>query len=152
MPATTDMIKIENAPALSDLFGHWPDFHDAELISLRLDATEQNGPHLTADFEVAEMSNEVDERGYYQDLQRARTTLRFDRVARLRVSDFLRQNVLSVLELSEATVDDYDKTFGTGPEGRRRYCVKWDSSVLCEADFLCDRIEVVSVSPVASGG
>lgn len=143
------MIEIGNASALFDLFGHWPDFHDAELITLRLDAAEHSGPRLEAEFEVAEMSSEVNDRGYFKDRQRARTTLRFNRVARLKVTDFLQENVLSSLELSEAGPDDYDKIFGKGPEGRRRYRVKWDSSVGCEADFLCDTIEVLAASPFA---
>jgi len=143
------MIEIDNESILSDLFGHWPDFHDAELITLRLDATEHSGPRLEAEFEVAEMSSEIDERGFYKDLQRARTTLRFDRVARLLVSDFLEQNVLSGLELSVAGPDDYDTFFGKGPEGRRRYRVKWDGPVGCEAEFLCDTIEVMAASPFA---
>jgi hypothetical protein len=143
------MIEIDNASTLSDLFGHWPDFHDAELITLRLHATEHSGPQLEAEFEVAEMSGEVDDRGYFKDSQRARTTVRFNRVARLLVSDFLEQNVLSSLKLSEAGADDYDKIFGNGPRGRRRYRVRWDSSVGCEADFLCDTIEVLAASPFA---
>jgi hypothetical protein len=143
------MIEIDNEATLSDLFGHWPDFHDAELITLRLDATDRSGPLLEAEFEVAEMSSEIDERGYYKDLQRARTTLRFNRVGRLLLSDFLEQNVLSSLELSEAGPDDYDRFFGTGPVGRRRYRVKWDSAIGCEADFLCDTLEVLTASPFA---
>jgi hypothetical protein len=143
------MIQIENAQTLSDLFGHWPDFHDAEVITLRLDATEHSGPQLEVEFEVAEMSSEVDERGYFKDRQRVRTTLRFDRVARLRLSDFLEQNVLGSLELSEAAADEYDEMYGTGPRGRRKYRVKWDSSVGCEADFLCDTIEVLAASAFA---
>jgi hypothetical protein len=142
------MIEIGNASTLSDLFGHWPNFHDAELITLRLDATDHSDSQLEAEFEVAEMSDEVDDRGYYKDRQRARTTLRFNRVARLLVSDFHSQNVLRSLEFSETAPEDYDRTLGPR-QGHRRYCVQWESAVGCEADFLCDSIEVLAASPFA---
>ena len=144
------MVEIENAALLTDLFGHWPDFHDAELIALRLDAAGYEGPWLEADFEVAEMSSEIDERGYYRDRQRARATLRFGPVRRLRLEDFLYQNVLSSLELAPAGPDDFDEVFGPDePDGRRRCRVRWGSAIGCTADFLCDSIAVTTAAPVA---
>jgi hypothetical protein len=143
------MIQIENEQILSDLFGHWPDFHDAEVIALRLDASDHSGPTLEAEFAIAEMSNEVDERGFFRDRQRVRATLHFHRVARLRLTDFLYQNVVSSLELSTTTPQEFDEFLGTGPEGRRKYRVTWGSSIGCRADFLCDAIEVQSAVPFA---
>ena len=145
----TGMVEIENESALSSLFGHWPDFHDAELSRLTLSAPNHENPVVEAEFEVAEMSSEVDERGYFKDTQRARTTLRFHNVARVRLTDFVRQNVLDSLELSKAGPEDYDPMWGTRPEGRRKFKVNWVSSVGCEANFLCDAIEVVSAAPAA---
>jgi len=141
------MIEIQQAALLTNLFGHWPDFHDAELRILRLDASGHEGPALEAEFDVAEMSQEVDERGYYRDRQRARTTLRFERVARLRLRDFLYQNVVAELALREAGPDEHDEFFGDDPLGRRRYRVQWTSSIGCEADFLCDEIRVLTAAP-----
>ena len=143
------MIEIENSKALTDLFGHWPDFHDAELLTLRLDTTSAEGASLEAEFEVAEMGEETDERGYYRDRQRARARLRFARLARLQLTDFLHQNVLWSLELTEAGAEDFDPLLGDHPDGRRRYRIRWDSSVGCAADFLCDRLAVVEAVPVA---
>ena len=68
---------------LIDLFGHWPDFHDAEIRQIRLDTEGYRDPCLEIDFEVAEMSPELDQRGFYRDRQRARTTVRFENVANL---------------------------------------------------------------------
>ena len=143
------MVEIKNAALLTGLFGHWPDFHDAELIALRLDAAGHAGPSLEADFEVAEMSEEVDDRGYYRDRQRARATLRFGSVRRLRLNDFLYQNVLGALALAPAGPEDFDEVFGPDwDQGRRRYRVSWGSSIGCAADFLCDSIAVVVATPV----
>src|SRR5689334_2298869 len=140
----TGMVAIENEAALSRLFGHWPDFHDAELLTMTLSAPNRASPSIEAEFEVAEMSSEVDARGYFKDSQRAVAVLRFHNVARVRLTDFAQQNVLDSLELSKAGPEDYDPMWGKGPEARRKFLVNWVSSVGCEANFLCDTIEVVS--------
>src|SRR4051812_16053236 len=140
----TDMFEIENESALSSLFGHWPDFHDAELLRVTFAAASQSIPIIEAEFEVAEMSNEIDAGGYFKDRQRARSVVRFHNVAKVRLSGFSKQNVLDGLEFSKAGSEDYDEMWGEGPKGRRKFRVGWVSSVGCEASFLCDAIEVVS--------
>jgi hypothetical protein len=142
----TGMVEIENESALSTLFGHWPDFHDAELLAMTLSTGNQSNPVIEATFNVAEMSSELDERGYFKDSQRALAVLRFRNVARVRLTDFAQQNVLDSLELSQAGPDDYDPMWGERPQGRRKLRVGWVSSVGCEANFLCDAIEVVSAT------
>ena len=139
-------VEIQRAELLTDLFGHWPDFHDADLLSLQLTASKE--AILEAEFEVAEMSDEVDGGGYFRDRQRARTRLRFTRVARARLLDFYDQNVLSELSIGPAG-DVYAEAIGPNtPQSRRRYRVRWQSAVGCEGDFLCDGIEVLEASPV----
>ena len=138
------MVAIENESVLSTLFGHWPDFHDAELVTLTLSAPGHASPSIEAEFEVAEMSGETDARGYFKDSQRAVTVLRFHNVARVRLTSFAQQNVLDSLELSNAGAEDYDPMWGKGPKVRRKLVVSWVGSVGCEANFLCDAIEVVS--------
>lgn len=61
------MIEIRNAQLLANLFGHWPDFYDAEVLGLRRDMSDHRDPVIEIDFEVAEVSSEIDERGYYRD-------------------------------------------------------------------------------------
>ena len=139
-------VEIQRAELLTDLFGHWPDFHDADLLSLQLTASEE--AILEAEFEVAEMSDEVDEEGYFRDRQRARTRLRFTRVARTRLLDFYDRNILSELLIDPAG-DLFAEAIGPNtPESRRRFRVHWRSAVGCEGDFLCDGIEVLAASPV----
>jgi hypothetical protein len=143
------MVEIDNEALLSSLFGHWPDFHDAEIVALSLAARDHSPPAIDIEVELAEMSNEVDERGYYRDRQRARAMIRFHNVARVRLTDFLHQNVMSGLELSPASSDDYDEFFGEGLKGRRKFKVQWESAIGSQADFLCDSIEVLSATPFA---
>lgn len=141
------MVEIDNESLLSNIFGHWPDFHDAELAIITLSAPNHASPMIEAEFEIAEMSSEIDARGFFKDSQRAVALLRFHNVARVRLTDFMQQNVLDSLELSNAGPDDRDEIWGTGPLSRRKYRVSWVSSVGCEAKFLCDAVEVVSARP-----
>lgn len=142
------MIEIEHFERLTALFGHWPSFHDAALTALRLDATGVDGPSLEADLDVFETLPEVDERGYFRLSQRARTTLRFGRVARLELGNFADQNALFDLELAPAEPGEHDPYWG--PEyGTRRFRVRWPSGVGCEAAFLCDSVAVVAAEAVA---
>ena len=139
------MIEIQNASLLTDLFGHWPDFHDAEIRGLRIDASEYRDPVLEIDFEVAEMSDETDERGYYRDRQRAVTTISFARVANLRIEGVYSQNVIFELSLEPTSPDDFDEVIGPDDtKPRRHYQVRWTSSLGMEASFICDAVTVVS--------
>ena len=144
------MIEIGNGQLLVDLFGHWPDFHDAEIHGFRLDSSDGREPGLEIDFEVAEMSNETDERGYYRDRQRVRTTLSFSRVANLRIEGVYSQNVLFDLVLEPTQAEDFDEILGRDDaRSRRRHRVQWSSSLGMEASFLCDDVTVVSARPCA---
>jgi len=57
------MKKVINNEALTNIFGYWPSFHDAEVTQVRLDrgegvgpAGETTNPTLEADIHVFEMS------------------------------------------------------------------------------------------------
>ena len=142
------MVEIENAALLADLFGHWPDFHDAELRALRLDTTDPAGVVLEADVEVAEMSHEVDARGYYGDRQRCRATLRFGGVLNARVDGFRRQNVLDALALEE--LGPAERAAAGEGWGARRYRVRLvPIGGFCAVEFLCDTVAVAHAAPVA---
>ena len=139
------MIEIQNASLLTDLFGHWPDFHDAEIRGLRIDTSDYRDPVLEIDFEVAEMSDETDERGYYRDRQRAVTTISFARVANLRIEGVYSQNVIFELSLEPIGPDDFDEVISPDDtKSRRQHQVRWTSSLGMEASFICDAVTVVS--------
>lgn len=142
------MIEIENSAALIELFGHWPDFHDGEIHRIRIDAGRLHDPSVEIDFEVAEMSAEVDARGYYKDRQRARATLRFENVGSLRLEGLYNQNVLSELHIRPAGAEDLDEVLGANDSrARRRYRVEWPSAIGMAGSFICDRISVLTAEP-----
>ena len=139
-------VEIRNAALLADLFGHWPQFHDAEVRSLRLDSPRGGAGSLEVDLEVAE--SDVDERGHYRDRQRCRTTLRFDRVLDVRINGFSYQNVLDALEIEELSATERAQA---GDERRtRRYRVRFvPVPAFCSVELFCDVIAVVDAVAVA---
>lgn len=62
------MPTIENQELVTEIFGEWPSFHDAEVVSLRLDRQGEgggeDGPTLDAAIHVWRTTEEVDPRGY----------------------------------------------------------------------------------------
>ena len=141
------MIEIESARLLEELFGHWPDFHDAELLAVRLDASTRPAS-LELEIEVAEMSSEIDERGSYRDRQRCRVVFRFENVLNVRLEGFRYQNVLDAFQITELGPTEHT-TAGEG-WGERRYRVALiPIPAFCEMEFLCDSIAVLSATPVA---
>jgi hypothetical protein len=71
------MTRIKNEKALTDIFGRWPSFHDAEIISIYLDRSGQDGPSLEAKIHLFEMTNRVDAKGYYVLKNHILVTFRF---------------------------------------------------------------------------
>jgi hypothetical protein len=137
-----DIPEIEHAERLTAIFGHWPDFHDAELRALRLDAAGPDGPVLETDIEIAEMSSDLDERGYYRDRARCRATLRFRNASGVALGEFRAQNVLDELVVRRLT-----------PADAERLAFPWRSGLLqgefipipgfCTVRLLCDAVVVV---------
>jgi hypothetical protein len=139
------MAEILNSDALTDLFGHWPDFHDGEIHELRLNMSDHRDPCLEIAFEVAEMSDQIDERGFYRDRARARTVIRFENVANLRLEGIYNQNCIGDLSIAPATPADFDEVLGDrDPRSKRLHRVEWSASLGLAGSFLCDQITVLS--------
>lgn len=136
------MTEIEHAERLANCFGHWPDFHDAELRALRIDTERAGGPVLAVDIDVTEYSPEVDARGYYIPRQSCRTTLRFRNVTNVAMDSFGAQNVLDALDVRVLEPEQADER--AAPWGARRLEVEFvPIPGFCGLTFLCDGAEVV---------
>jgi Immunity protein 50 len=141
------MVAIENASRLTELFGHWPSFHDAEIIAVRLRAESSAPSTLELELEIAELSSEVDEAGYYRDRQRCRATLRFENVSELSLMDFGPQNVLDDLVVRPTQPGDRERLKGFW--GDRRYHVRFEPIPgFCDIELYCDRMTVLEAVPV----
>jgi hypothetical protein len=135
------MAIIENSTALTDIFGKWPAFHDAEVVSMTLDRQGLGGfqgPTLDAVIHVWEMTSEVDEKGYFVLRHHTLAKLRFFQVAELRLEQFNEQNVLFNL----AFTDISEQQLASAP-----YHVELSPSYGVFADFNCQAITVVSADP-----
>lgn len=134
----TKPVPVENAEALTRLFGHWPSFHDAEVLSIHLDRAGEDGPCLDAEIHVFQMTNAVDEQGYYVLTNHTLVTLRFTNLLLRELRWFNAQNSLFQIDMEQVEP--------TENEGRPLR-VSFDSNEGVEASFLCERITVQSVEP-----
>ena len=126
---------------LTNVFGYWPSFHDAEVHSLTLDRRGRDdmwGPTLEAVIHVFEMTDEVDAEGYYVQKNHRLVTLRFFQVEGLELADFNQQNAIFALEFSEGPSEGEDA-------GKHR--VAFQPAFGVTGSFKCSKVEVVSAEP-----
>ena len=132
------MIDIENEQALINVFGYWPSFHDAEILSIVLHRGGQDGPSLEAKIHVFEMTSEIDPNGYYVLRNHTLVTIRFTHIVLEYLKWFNHQNVLWELDITEINPEENDGS---------RLRVSMPSSYGCEASFDCRRIIISGVEP-----
>jgi hypothetical protein len=136
----TESLHVENAEAVTCIFGRWPSFHDAEVLSMHFDRTGEDGPSLEVRVHVFNMTSEVDERGYFVLTNHTLVTFRFANIILRELRWFNAQNSLSGIGIEEVDPSASDgRTLG----------VSFDANYGVEADLLCDRITVRSVEPFA---
>jgi hypothetical protein len=129
---------IANAEALTEVFGRWPSFHDAEIHCIRLDRGTAGSPSLEADIHVFEMTADVAPDGYYVLKNHTLVTIRFGGIDQLELDGFNHQNVLLGLALRDISARQLDAL---------KWEVQFDSSFGVGARFLCERISVLSAAP-----
>jgi hypothetical protein len=135
--------RIENAAAVTRVFGRWPTFHDAEILRIHLDRSRPDGPSMMVDIHAFEMTPEVDVRGFYVLRNHCVVSLRFLRISMLELSDFNHQNVLSGLEIGDADPASND--------GRSVDVVAGTSNG-CAFELKCDGVVVERVEPCDADG
>ena len=136
------MPDIQNAQALISIFGEWPSFHDAEIISISLSRHFKEGASLEATIHLWQMTSEVDANGYFITKNNTLVVLCFDNIILDLLENFNHQNVLSELSISEINLLE------NGNRGSE-YEVVFDSSFGCGAVFKCQSIQVVSAQACA---
>lgn len=130
--------RIVNHKLITDWFGHWPSFHDAEVLSMHLDRKpieKGSGPSLTIRVHAFEMTPEVDDRGYYKLTKHAIITLEFDGVDEVALDGFNCQNVIWQLDIEETVNSDKQPVLA----------VSLSSSFGVRCDFRCALARVKSV-------
>ncbi len=128
-----DTSKIANSNLLTDFYGEWPSFHDAEVISIQLDRYE---PSLVASIYTFRMTSQIDDRGYYVLDRKAVVTFRFRDIVEPSIDGFNHQNVLFGLTLKDISDHQLEDI---------RFEVTFDSSYGVNASFKCRAIEILTL-------
>ena len=107
MSVPVSLEEISGAAALHDWFGYWPNFHDAEILSLHLN---RSGTSVLR-VHTWEMTNKLDEKGYY--VLEKHTIVEFDleTVHDLSLNGFSQQNVIF-----ELGIEKIDSGFRVTPQ------------------------------------
>jgi Immunity protein 50 len=147
---------IKNSNKITDIFGYWPTFHDAEVHSLSLSGGVVDpcvpgceSPMLDLKIHLWEMTKEVDKEGWIVLAKHTLMEMRFRNVEKLELSNFNYHN--SIMEM----------TFGMEPEnlhpiggGRKppMIIVEIEPSFGLLAKFKCQSAEVLSAVPCDPDG
>jgi hypothetical protein len=141
---------IEGSQKLTDIFGYWPSFHDAEVIEFHLwrgdvePEQERNVfPVLTVKLHVWELTQEEDAQGHLVLRHHTLATLRFYDVDEFRTEGFNQQN--AILKLS---IEQRERTDGPSPF----FFVEFRPAFGMSASFRCFRVVVVDVAPCTKDG
>lgn len=150
---------IKNSYKITDIFGYWPAFHDAEIHELRLtvaggepwDAGSES-PVMEMLIHVFEMTGDVTPEGFFRLAKHTLVRLRFGKVEGIQLSDFWYQNCIFELDFGVETVR-YPRG-GASSEGSptNLLVVEIHSSVGLSGKFKCKSAEVVSTEPCDENG
>ena len=132
-------MKIENERLLTERFGKWPSFHDAEIVRACFERGDSGAALLDCDFYVFEMTKEIDEKGFFVLAKKSLATIRFFDIVLEYFDGWNCQNVLSGLIISDTEAVDPD------PFSYRPIEVVFHSSYGCGAKFYCRTITVIKV-------
>jgi len=136
---------VTGAALLTSIFGHWPSFHDAEVIWVRLQREGVNGlagPTIEALIHTWEMTTEVDPTGYYVGRNHVLVHFRFEEVDENELHDFNAQNVLFGLDFSSTSETD----------GESVCRIIFQSSFGLSGVIRCRQVTVLSVTTCDSTG
>jgi hypothetical protein len=133
------MSDIQNEHLLTDVFGRFPSFHDAEVVSISLNRCGRDRcAELEALVHVWEMTSQVDEAGRYLLQHHSLVKFRFSRIINLELIDFNQQNVLAYLEITKTSDRERDKV---------KFRVWFRGIHGVTARFHCEAVSIESVEP-----
>ncbi len=135
-----DLSKIQNSHLLTDIFGKFPSFHDAEVHQLNLvrGETRSFNPTLFVLIHVYQMTSEVDEKNRYVLENHVLVEFRFSKISDLEIAGFNHQNVLQFLEITETSEAKEEET---------EFEVLFEGIFGVSAKFYCETISIESVTP-----
>jgi len=131
------MIKIENDNLLTERFGYWPSFHDAEVVRVRFEREGPDSPLMECEIHVFEPTSEIDASGRYVLRNHTLVTLRFCKIGLEEFKWWNHQNVLSGLYIGPRKE--------SGPHDPEDWTIEvgFGSSYGCDATLVCAAVRVV---------
>ncbi len=129
--------KIKNVELLTNIFGRFPTFHDAEVVQITLDRGDWKNtpPTLLAKIHVLKLVSKDDGKGNLL-LSQYPVELRFSDIEELNLGDWNLQNVLAVLDVKEISEPQ---------PSEMKFKVMFESIYGLWAEFKCSEITVESV-------
>lgn len=150
---------IKNSFKITDVFGYWPSFQDAEILELRLSvagaepwATGSESPALEMTVHVFERTDDLTPEGRFVLAKHTLVRLRFGKIEGLQLSNFWYQNCISELDLG---IEPTRSSRAKGPVETSHpglLHVEIQSSVGLSGKFKCQSAEVVSTEPCDEAG
>jgi hypothetical protein len=136
--------KIKNSNLLMQVFGRWPSFHDAEVISIELfrEASGVSLPNLRSKIHAFEMTSEIDSQGFYVLRNHVLVTFLFSGIDENLVNGFNQQNVLWELAIVDISSRQLEHL---------KFEVHFSSSFGVEVKFKCLGLEIETVECYAVG-
>ena len=135
---------VEHSERLTNIFGYWPSFHDAEVIEFALwrgdvdpEKDRYIGPVLTTKIHLWELTCEMDTTGHCVLRHETLAVLRFHEMEDLQFEGFNHQNAIYGLSITAEPRKDL-------PDAIR---VEFEPAFGLTGTFRCSRIEVVSAEP-----
>ena len=142
---------ISNSKKITDIFGYWPTFHDAEIHELRLSIDSSNpevygsnAPVLNMSIHLWEMTKEVNAEGYFILDKHTLAHLRFKSVEDVVLKHFSHQNCIFELIFGIEPMALPSAAGVSADSIQRRITVTIDSSAGLEGAFKCFSAEVIS--------
>jgi hypothetical protein len=143
----TAVPKFPGVEQVTEIFGYWPCFHDAEVKWLRLDRHDPAGgpgPVLELALHCFEMTDEIAPSGCYVLRKHTLIHFRFREVTDLRLDEFNHQNAIFGLEIEEKS--------DSSREGLPYFRVTIDPSYGIGGSFHTVYPEVMSATPCDERG
>jgi hypothetical protein len=143
-------LYIQKSHKLTDIFGYWPSFHDAEVIDLHLwrgnvdpEKNQYVFPVLIVTLHVWELAEQANESGHLVKRHHTLTTLRFQDVDAFSMAGFDHQN-----EIFELLIERRERSDGPSPF----FFVELKPASDMSASFRCLRVEVAEAEQCSTEG
>ena len=135
--------RVINREAVEERFGEWPTFHDAEVLAVRLDSGQRSDGRASVELDIHafEMTDQVDDDGYYVIRLHTMVTLRCEGTSEIELAYFGPQNVLAELGI------DWLPQSSDGA----RFALDLPSNNGLQGSLRCEDVIVMSVAPYTPG-